>query len=92
MFEVPQAINWSYTYRCNFNCHHCYSRAPDYPEEMSEEAYAEFVDKIIAAQIFSVGFGGGEPLVRNDFIDTVGKLSSAGIDTHFTTNGWLLTD
>lgn len=90
MFEVPQAINWSYTYRCNFNCSHCYSRAPDYPEELSEEIYATFVDRLIDAQIFSVGFGGGEPLVRRDFLDTVAKLSLAGIETHFTSNGWLL--
>lgn len=86
--EAPRSINWSYTYRCNFNCSHCYSRAPSYPAELSEQQYATVTDRLLEAQVFNVGFGGGEPLVRRDFLATLARLGAGGVFTHFTTNGW----
>jgi AdoMet-dependent heme synthase len=88
----PRFVNWHYTYNCNFNCDHCYSRSPSYPEELSAIDYQLIVEKLINAQIFKVAFGGGEPLTRADLIHTIEQLSEAGIFTHITTNGWLVDD
>lgn len=92
MFEAPEAINWNYTYNCNFNCSHCYSRAPSYPSELSAQDYQQLALKIVGAQIFRVAFGGGEPLIRKDFIDTLRYFGDHGLQTYFTTNGWLIDD
>ncbi|MBW4647347.1 MAG: radical SAM protein [Kastovskya adunca ATA6-11-RM4] len=86
----PRFVNWHYTYNCNFNCDHCYSRSPSYPEDLSVVDYQLIVEKLIDAQIFKVAFGGGEPLTRADLVHTVKRLSEAGIFTHITTNGWLV--
>jgi MoaA/NifB/PqqE/SkfB family radical SAM enzyme len=88
----PLYVSWNYTYACNFNCNHCYSRADSYPVELSTQHYENVVNQIIEAKVFKVGLGGGEPLIRRDCLDVIAKLSNAGVDTNITTNGWLIND
>lgn len=88
----PQFINWNYTYRCNFQCHHCYSRADSYPDELSTEQYLGIVDQLVEAQVFQVALGGGEVLLRGDCTTILSRLSSAGVQTMLTTNGWFVDD
>ncbi|WP_188484801.1 radical SAM protein [Cellulomonas carbonis] len=83
---------WNYTYACNFNCSHCYSRAPWYPKELDRQAYLDIADQMTSAGVFKVGLGGGEPLIRRDAIEVVEKLASGGVDTNITTNGWLVDE
>jgi MoaA/NifB/PqqE/SkfB family radical SAM enzyme len=52
--------------------------------------YAQITDSLLALPIFAVGFGGGEPIERPDFLSTVARLSGAAVYCHFTTNGWLV--
>lgn len=88
----PLYVSWNYTYACNFNCNHCYSRASSYPAELSIHQYESIVEQIIKARVFKVGLGGGEPLIRRDCLDIITRLSNAGVDTNITTNGWLVDD
>jgi MoaA/NifB/PqqE/SkfB family radical SAM enzyme len=90
IMSAPQLVNWNFTYRCNFNCQHCYSRAPSYPEELTPAQYLQIADQLIAAPVFRVGFGGGEVLVRRDCLPIIARLSAAGVAALLTTNGWLL--
>lgn len=83
-------INWNYTNACNFQCVHCYSRAPEYEDELSSQSYLAIAERLIEYQVFRVGFGGGEPLVRKDFIEILTKLGQSGVRTDFTTNGWFV--
>lgn len=87
---VLQYVNWNYTYRCNYDCSHCYTRAESYPKELPRESYVDFAKQIVDAGVFAVGFGGGEPLIRRDFVDIVSLLAAADVQTHLTTNGSLL--
>jgi MoaA/NifB/PqqE/SkfB family radical SAM enzyme len=41
--------------------------------------------------VFAVGFGGGERLLDTELPRVVEILSTGGVDTHVTTNGWFLT-
>jgi MoaA/NifB/PqqE/SkfB family radical SAM enzyme len=88
----PQYVSWNYTYRCNFNCNHCYSRAPSYPDELSTGAYIDIADQLIAAQVFTVALGGGEVVLRRDCLDVLARLSAAGVQTMLTTNGWFIDE
>lgn len=92
IMNAPQYINWNYTYKCNFNCTHCYSRAPYYPEELNSEDYDKVARQIIDAQVFRVALGGGEVLLRDDYLTVTRDLSAAGILTMITTNGWGITE
>lgn len=87
---APTEVVWNYTNACNFNCSHCYSRASRYPAELSTREYLQIAEQIIEASVFSVGFGGGEPLIRRDCIDLVSVLCTGGVRTTITTNGWLV--
>ncbi len=48
-------------------------------------------EQIVDANVFTVGFGGGEPTLRKDLIAVINTLSQGGVDTHLTTNGWFLS-
>lgn len=85
---APQFLTWNYTYRCNFNCSHCYSRADRYPQEADASAYRDFCRQLIEAGVFRVALGGGEVLLREDHLETIQSLSSAGVEVMLTTNGW----
>jgi MoaA/NifB/PqqE/SkfB family radical SAM enzyme len=88
--EAPQYVNWNFTYVCNLRCGHCYSRSPRYPRELDAAAYEQIARQIIDAGVLSVGFGGGEPTLREDLAYTIDCLSSEGIETQLTSNGWFL--
>ena len=90
LLRGPQYVSWNYTYACNFNCTHCYSRAKRYPRELSSADYGDIVEQFVDAHIFKVGLGGGEPLIRSDCMDMLTRMGQAGIDTNVTSNGWFL--
>lgn len=90
LFNGPQFINWNYTYVCNLKCLHCYSRATRYPRELSTSRYLEIAADIVASGVFTVAFGGGEPLYRKDIYDVANVLKDGGVALYLTTNGWYL--
>lgn len=89
---APHYINWNYTYACNFACTHCYSRAPKFPRELPTDQFLKIADQIIESGVFAVGFGGGEPLLRSDLKEVLMRLGLSGVQTHVTTNGWLVDE
>lgn len=88
----PLYVSWNYTYACNFNCSHCYSRAEWYPKELTTSQYEQIVDQFKEAKVFKVGLGGGEPLLRKDCLHIIKRMSEAGIHTNITTNGWIVDE
>jgi MoaA/NifB/PqqE/SkfB family radical SAM enzyme len=90
--EAPIYVSWNYTYGCNFNCSHCYSRAARYPRELSTSAYLTIVEDMVVSGVFRVGLGGGEPLIRRDCCEILARLGEAGVETNLTTNGWFVRD
>ena len=92
ILESPLYINWNYTYKCNFNCKHCYSRLNKNTEELSSRDYINIANKIISAKVFQVNLGGGEPLLRKDIFKIIKLLSSKGVKVNLTTNGWIVNE
>lgn len=90
--QAPMYVSWNYTYGCNFNCSHCYSRAARYPLELPTITYLAIVADMAQSGVFRVGLGGGEPLIRRDCYQVLGRLAEVGIETNLTTNGWFVND
>lgn len=91
--KYPISVLWNFGYQCNMNCQHCYSRveAKSRFERMTLRQ-AEFIaDSIIEAKALHVHFGGGEPLMRRDFLKIATKISNAGLTFSLSTNGTYLT-
>lgn len=86
------SLRISITNRCNVNCFYCHHDGiipQSYEMTPSEiEKVAQVAQKI---GIKKIRLSGGEPLIRDDITDIVGKISAIGFkDVSLTTNGTLL--
>ncbi len=87
--SAPITVNWAITNRCNFGCRHCYSRT-DTAEELGFEQLLSLLRKLSDARVFSVNFGGGEPLMREDIFDLAAQASGLGLAVSMNSNGFLI--
>ena len=84
------------TRRCNLRCVHCYCRqdAADQSArgaDLSLEAICQIVDQAADAGVFSMMLTGGEPLLRQDFLEIYNHVKRRGILVLLLTNGTLIT-
>ena len=88
----PLLAQWNFTYECNLECKHCYSRDAAQSKEMTTEQAFKCVDILKDSGILLMNLGGGEPLLRSDVFE-VGKYAhSKGINVALSTNGSLFTE
>lgn len=87
--KAPWFINWNYTYKCNFNCEHCYSRTRK-NDEASYEDKLKIAENIIKNKVFQVNLGGGEPIIDPNCIKIIKKLSENNIFVALSSNGWFI--
>lgn len=92
-YERPVfSLRISITNRCNVRCFYCHHDGiiPQSYEMTSDEIYR--VAKIAAdIGVGKIRLSGGEPLIRDDIVEIVSKISSIGFkDIALTTNGTLL--
>ena len=92
LLGAPMHVNWNYTYRCNLNCMHCYSRTRTDVGELSTEDKLSVAKNLVKSKVFTVNLGGGEPLLCNDVFEIIEYLASNGVHVNLSTNGWKLTD
>lgn len=86
---APLIVNWSLSFRCNFDCRHCYTRLDTSPELDTARVKA-ISDKLAAAGVMFVNFGGGEPLLRADLMEVAHHAAGRGLQLSMNTNGWLV--
>jgi GeoRSP system radical SAM/SPASM protein len=87
--RAPLTINWAINNSCNFACRHCYSRE-DSGDELERETLFASLEKVAKAGVFSVNFGGGEPLLRRDLPEIASFAGSLGLRVSMNSNGWLM--
>jgi GeoRSP system radical SAM/SPASM protein len=62
----------------------------DTHDELSFEMLCSLIDKLAAAKVFSVNFGGGEPLTRKDIFEVAAYASELGLAVSMNSNGFLI--
>ena len=87
--KAPLTINWAVTNRCNFKCRHCYSRT-DPSDELDLKTLFSCIEKVVAAGVLSINFGGGEPLLRSDLLEIAAFASGRGLRVSMNSNGFLI--
>lgn len=87
----PLSIAWNFTYRCNMNCEHCYSRT-EQGKELSREEQEQVLKKLIESRVIQISFGGGEPLLCPHFLPIAQSAKENGINVALSSNGWLIDD
>jgi mycofactocin radical SAM maturase len=89
--RAPVNVTWEVTLKCNLRCSHCLSASGDAaPDELTTNEAFELVEQFAEARVFQLNFGGGEPFIRDDFMQIIDKCHEHGIMTCISTNGTLL--
>lgn len=90
----PLFVAWDITYKCNLNCFFC-DRQSFYHDKLSKDlTFAQaktVVDKLVDADVMSIGITGGEALLRSDLEDIVQYAVDSGLVVTLSTNGTLMT-
>jgi mycofactocin radical SAM maturase len=91
--RAPVNVTWEITLRCNLRCIHCLSDAGlAGHDEMSTTESRGLIDQLAACRVFQINIGGGEPFLREDFIDLLNYAHAKGIVTCVSTNGIVVDD
>lgn len=89
--RIPLDGGIELTFRCNLKCVHCYVAYESKKEEMSYKQICHVLDEITDAGCLWLLITGGEPLVRNDFLDIYTYAKKKGLIITLFTNGTLIT-
>jgi radical SAM protein with 4Fe4S-binding SPASM domain len=79
------------TFRCNLRCVHCYCSYESTKEEISYREICRILDEVADAGCLWLLITGGEPLLRNDFLDIYTYAKKKGLIITLFTNGTLIT-
>ena len=91
--RAPVNITWEITLKCNLQCVHCLSSAGTAAEnELTTQESRELIDQLTALKVFQVNIGGGEPFIREDFLDILSYAHEKDLVTCVSTNGMLVDD
>jgi len=92
--RIPYRVLFELTYRCNFQCVHCYipasERAGFAYKELSTRAVCNILDQLQEIGCFVIGFTGGEIFVRKDIWEILHYAKSKGFNVIILTNGYFI--
>lgn len=95
---IPRLLNEmqiDLTYRCNNHCKHCWLWEPSSSAVKQQELTADEIRRIAdeARQLGCQrwGISGGEPMLRDDFVEVFDYLTSTSRSYSLNTNGTLIT-
>ncbi len=92
--EIPFSATLELTYRCNFECVHCYCviDPAKTPAEMTTEEWKRVLDDLARAGTLAVSFTGGDPFVRKDFFEIAEYAREKRFAVRLLTNASFLND
>ncbi|WP_167375049.1 radical SAM protein [Prosthecochloris sp. GSB1] len=92
--HYPETIRIDLTGRCNLKCKHCQASmfTGKRHQELSTLQWKNVFKEMAAEGAITLGFLGGEPFIRGDFIELLIYAKELGLRTTVTTNGTVLTE
>jgi MoaA/NifB/PqqE/SkfB family radical SAM enzyme len=94
-YGAPLFLAWQLTNRCSARCLACCEESgPDraWRDELDRAEALELVQRIVAAGIPYVAFGGGEPLGAPHFWELIEQLDAGGVALKIETDGSRIDD
>jgi radical SAM protein with 4Fe4S-binding SPASM domain len=93
--RIPFSFDLEITARCNLNCRHCYINLPAADrtaanKELSFDEIREIVDEAVSLGALWCLVTGGEPLLRDDFLEIYLYLKRKGLLVTVFTNATLV--
>jgi len=92
----PTSVDIELSNRCNLRCKMCWFHGENgigdryRNSEMTTAEILELINQLAKYKPHNIYFGGGEPFIREDFLEIVAHVKSVGLQASFTTNGTLL--
>ncbi len=91
--SAPVTAHFAVTHRCPLGCTYCSNRAGEAASaELTTAEIMAALDVLAGMRVFTVAFGGGEPLTRPDIFDLARYARRLGLCPTLTTNGILVDD
>jgi MoaA/NifB/PqqE/SkfB family radical SAM enzyme len=91
--HLPLRVMFELTYRCNFNCRHCYvPKSWRRRKELNTAGVIDIIRQLKDAGCFYLGFTGGEILLRRDIWRILEFSKQQGMQIILYTNGSLITE
>ncbi|MFH1191651.1 MAG: radical SAM protein [Candidatus Omnitrophota bacterium] len=89
--SFPLRVMFELTYRCNFNCKHCYvPKSYRKKGELKTKEACLVLDELKNIGCFYLGFTGGEVFLRKDILDVFWYAKRKGFEIIIYTNGSLI--
>lgn len=90
----PMKVSLNFTKECNLRCRHCLNSSEGMRDldELVLSDYVSLFRQMKQAGSFFITFGGGEPLMRNDFFEVISCAMANDIAVSLVTNGLLVDD
>lgn len=89
--SYPLVVFWELTRKCNLSCRHCYTHSFQQGFQLEKQELFKILKILCSKKIFSIGLGGGEPLVVKEVVEIASYAYDNGIDVSISTNGTPLT-
>ena len=87
----PEIIGWEITNQCNLSCKHCFTAAGKRAYgEMTTAECRTVIDAMANIGVRTIGWTGGEPLLRDDLEELIAYARQKKIRSTVTTNAILL--
>ena len=87
--SAPTTAHFAVTHRCPMRCRTCYNQAgAETPGGLGTTEAKRVLDVLAAMKVFTVAFGGGEPLARPDSFELAQYARERGLTPTMTTNGF----
>lgn len=92
--ERRPIVVWNFTKACNLRCVHCYADAAGGKRdaEMSTDDGKTFIRQLADFGVPVVLFSGGEPTLRDDFLELARYAGEQGVGVVVSTNGTLISE
>jgi radical SAM protein with 4Fe4S-binding SPASM domain len=90
--HIPIRAMFELTYRCNFNCVHCYipPRQRTENNELDTKQVFGILDELCDLGCWTLGFTGGEIFLRQDMLEILLYVKKKGFNIVILTNGSLI--
>lgn len=91
---MPVSILFELTHRCPLQCPYCSNplQLEQAANELTTEEWSDLMEQAVKMGILQVHFSGGEPTIRRDLEDLVGKAEELGLYSNLITSGVGLDD
>lgn len=93
--HAPRIIDLSYDNVCNFNCEHCFTKAPEHintTKHIPMEKITQIANEAHELGFYEFDLQGGELLINPDlFFQLVDAVGPSRFYMYLTTNGYFLT-